>query len=62
MTNSDVKQKIDSISYYQNRYFHCGALKICEDIITSKNFSKIVQAEIRKIYLEINKLSEPWGY
>lgn len=62
MTSSDVKQKIDSISYPQNRYFHCGALKICEDILSSKNFSKEVQTEIRNIYLELKKLSEPWGY
>lgn len=62
MTSSDVKQKIDSISYYQNRYFHCGALKICEDILSSNNFSKKVQTDIRNIYLELKKLSEPWGY
>jgi hypothetical protein len=61
MTSSDVKQKIDSISYPQNRYFHCGALKICEDILSSKNFSKKVQTDVRDIYLELKKLREPWG-
>lgn len=61
MISSDVKQKIESISYYHNRYFHCGALKICEDILSSKNFSKKVKIGIRKIYFELNKLDEPWG-
>lgn len=62
MTSSNVKQKIDSISYPQNRYFHCGALNICEAILSSKNFSKKVKIEIRNIYLELKKLREPWGY
>ncbi|KDN56705.1 hypothetical protein [Flavobacterium seoulense] len=62
MTCSDVKQKIDSITYTQNRYFHSGALNICEAILSSKNFSKKVQTDIRNIYLELKTLSEPWGY
>lgn len=62
MTSSDVKKKIVSISYYENGYFHCGASKICEDILSSKNFSKKVKTDIRNIYLELKKLSEPWGY
>lgn len=62
MTNLDVQAKIDSISYYNNRYIHSGALNLCDSILVSNNFSNEIKIEIKSIQITLKKLKEPWGY
>lgn len=62
MTKSDVKQKIDSINYYHNRYIHNGACNLCISILKSKKFSNKIKREVKKIELELQELEEPWSY
>ncbi|WP_339919536.1 hypothetical protein [uncultured Flavobacterium sp.] len=62
MTKTDVISKIDSISFYQNRYIHTGAFNLCEAILREKHFSKNIKLKVQKIKTELEGLSEPWGY
>lgn len=61
MTNSEVRQKIDNINYYHNRYIHNGACVLCISILNSKNFSNKIKREVKKIELELRELKEPWS-
>lgn len=60
MTKSEVKQKIDSINYYSNRYIHNGACNLCVSILNSKKFSNKIKREVKIIELELRELQEPW--
>ncbi|PKB18320.1 hypothetical protein [Flavobacterium sp. 5] len=60
MTHSEVQKKIESISYPENRYVHCGALNICDVILKSNNFSAEIKLEVKMLKLELKEYSEPW--
>jgi len=62
MTRSEVKQKIDSINYYRNKYIHNGACNLCVSILNSNEFSNEIKIEVKKVKLELQGLQEPWGY
>ncbi|MFG4004623.1 hypothetical protein [Flavobacterium aquidurense] len=60
MNPQEIKNKIDSISYYQNRYIKSNALNLCDEIIKSKLLTKYGKNVVGKIKTEIEKIEDPW--
>ena len=60
MTAQEIKNKIDSISYYQNRYIKSNALNVCDLMIKSKILTKYGKSVVEKIKTEIEKIKDPW--
>jgi len=61
MTHSEVLKKIESISYYHNRYIHNGALNLCDGIVKGKHFSEEIKKKVLIIKIQLKELKEPWG-
>ncbi len=62
MNPQEIKNKIDSISYYQNRQIRNNALNLCDEIIKSKLLTKYGKSVVRKIKTEIAKIEDPWSW
>ena len=60
MTAQEIKNKIDSISYYQNRHIKSNALNVCDLMIKSKILTKYGKSVVEKIKTEIEKIKDPW--
>lgn len=60
MNPQEIKNKIDSISYYQNRHIRNNALNLCDEIIKSKLLTKYGKSVVEKIKTEIAKIEDPW--
>ncbi|WP_286971925.1 hypothetical protein [Flavobacterium sp. UBA4854] len=61
MNPQEIKNKIDSISYYQNRHIKNNALNLCDEIIKSKLLTKYGKSVVEKIKNEITKIEDPWS-
>jgi len=62
MNPQEIKNKIDSISYYQNRHIKNNALNLCDEIIKSKLLTKYGKSVVEKIKNEITKIEDPWSW
>lgn len=60
MTAQEIKNRIDSISYYQNRYIKSNALNVCDLMIKTKILTKYGKSVVEKIKTEIEKIKDPW--
>jgi len=60
MTAQEIKNKIDSISYYQNRHIKSNALNVCDVMIKSKLLTEYGKSVVEKIKTEIEKIKDPW--
>ena len=62
MTVKEIKRKIESISYPENRYIKDGALIICNDILNFSFLNNLKRKEVEKIRLFITNTKEPWSW
>ena len=62
MTVQEIKRKIESISYPQNRYIKDGALIICKNVQNISSLSNYKKKEVEKIKLSIQNTKEPWSW
>lgn len=60
MNLQEIKNKFESISYYQNRHIKNNALNLCDEIIKSKLLTKYGKSMVGKIKNEIAKIEDPW--
>lgn len=60
MTAQEIKNKIDSIFYYQNRHIKSNALNVCDLMIKNKLLTKYGKSVVKKIKTEIEKIKDPW--
>lgn len=60
MNPQEIKNRIDSISYYRNRHIKDNALNLCDEIIKSKLLTKYGKSVVEKIKTEIAKIEDPW--
>jgi len=60
MTVKEIKRKIESISYPENRYVKDGALIICNNILNFSFLNNLEKREVEKIRLSITNTKEPW--
>ena len=60
MTAQEIKNKIDSISYYGNRYIKSNSLNLCNAMLKSNSLTKKGKAEVQKVKVAIEKIKDPW--
>lgn len=62
MNPQEIKNKFDSISYYQNCHIKNNALNLCDEIIKSKLLTKYGKSVVGKIKNDISKIEDPWSW
>lgn len=60
MTVQEIKNKIDSISFYGNRYIKSNSLNLCDAMLKSNLLTKKGKAEVQKVKVAIEKINDPW--
>lgn len=60
MTVQEFKNKIDSISFYGNRYIKSNSLNLCDVMLKSNLLTKNGKVEVEKIKAAIEKIKDPW--
>jgi hypothetical protein len=60
MTAQEIKNKIDSISFYENKYIKSNLLNLCDAILESNLLNKNGKVEVEKVKAAIKKIKDPW--
>lgn len=60
MTAQEIKNKIDSISFYENRYLKSNSLNLCDVMLGSNLLTKYGKVEVEKVKVAIEKIKDPW--
>lgn len=60
MTAQEIKNKIESLSFYGNRYIKSNSLNLCDLMLKSNLLTKNGKVEVGKIKAAIEKIKDPW--
>lgn len=60
MTAQEIKNKIESLSFYGNRYIKSNSLNLCDVMLESNLLTKNGKVEVGKIKAAIEKIKDPW--
>lgn len=60
MTAQEIKNKIESLSFYGNRYIKSNSLNLCDVMLKSNLLTKNGKVEVEKIKATIEKIKDPW--
>ena len=60
MTVQEIKNRIDSISYFGNRYVKNSSLNICDAILKSQLYTKNQKNTVLNIKTTLEQTKDPW--